>query len=149
MNRALVLVMALVLSTTGGLACKAKDTTEPEQSPAVVTVPMGVRAAEDANGGRPFHVIVRAVTRETFVEDDYAEVAKLVVAPDESVVGDVVVFPGEGYALDLEFAEAPEGVGVYGLFTGAKGDSWKIFFEGAGAIEISIAGDSLVKPDGS
>ncbi|KIG18466.1 hypothetical protein DB30_00751 [Enhygromyxa salina] len=61
-------------------------------------------------------------------------------------VGDVVVFPGEGYALDLEFAAQPEGVGVYGLFTGAKGDSWKLFFERATKIEISVAGHRLVTP---
>jgi predicted component of type VI protein secretion system len=139
--------LTLTLGMSAAVACKAKDTAAPSDPAAIVRVPMGVRAVEDTNDGRPFHIIVRAVSRETFVEDDYAEVSQLVVAPDESVVADVLVFPGAGYALDLEFAAAPEGVGVYGLFTGATGDSWKLFFEGAKTIEISVTGHRLALPE--
>lgn len=94
-----------------------------------ITVELALRTAERSNDGRPFHVLVRAVTRESFRDDDYAAIAKLVITPDESVIKDIVVFPGESYRVDLELDEIPGGIGVYGLYTGPQRDSWKTHVE--------------------
>src|SRR5690606_34047702 len=112
-------------------ACKPKPPEPPLADDVALKVPLAVRASEDSNEGRPVHVVVRGLARADFIEDGYATVAKLVISPDETVVARLVVFPGKMYVLDLAFAEVPETIGVYGLFTKVTGESWKVAFEGA------------------
>ena len=107
-------------------------------------VPLVVRAARDSNGGRPLYLLVRKITQKSFIEDDYSTVARLVVAPDETVIEKIVVFPGQAYVIDLKVLKVPETIAVYGLFTRARGESWKVMFEKTRKIEITV-GTTAIK----
>ena len=124
---------ALTLSLTG---CKREKESKSAAEEEVVKVPLIIHATRDSNDGRPLHVVVREVAREAFVEDDYAKVARLVVAPDRTVLWRLVVFPGQAYELSLIFKKQPKAIGVYGLFTLGEGKSWKVLAESPLKIEM-------------
>jgi hypothetical protein len=154
-----VVVSALVLALGG--ACKKKQGTEPatppedakpsepEPAPApapAATLTIHVSAQADANAGRPLYVVVRAATLKDFVEDQYREVAALVIEPDETVLASFLVFPGTEQQLTIA---KPEGktVGVYCLLTLATGTSWKRLFEEPEAIDVVVGRDRLLTKD--
>lgn len=137
------LVVRALLGLTLGAACKPKQSPNPPDAlPHKVT--LVVRGNDDSNEGRPLHVVVRGVGRKTFVEDAYGAIASLVTEPDESVASRVVVFPGKVYVVDLEFPEVPEVIGVYGLFTRTRGESWKLAFEEVKEIDIEASSTGFV-----
>lgn len=142
-SRGAGLIVRALLGLTLGSACKPKTIPDPPDD-LPLNVKLVVRAHEDCNEGRPVHVVVRGVGRKTFVEDAYGAIASLVIEPDESVAGRVVVFPGKVYVVDLQFPEVPEVIGVYGLFTKTRGESWKLAFEEVKEIDIEAATDRLV-----
>ncbi|WP_146157457.1 hypothetical protein [Enhygromyxa salina] len=134
--------MAALLGPCIGTGCRASGTVAPGRHDPKLLDPilaeLGLHTAQRSNDGRPFHVLVRAVTREQFANDDYTAVAKLVMAPDDSVIKDIVVFPGQGYRVDLELDEIPEGIGVYGLYTGPEWESWKTYVEWGDALDVYL-----------
>jgi predicted component of type VI protein secretion system len=136
------LSLALIVAAT--TACKPKVS-----EPRSFTITLVVRAAKDSNGGRPLHLVVRATTRKDFVEDDYSAVASLVVATDEAVIERMVVFPGQVYVMKIKVPKLPETVGVYGLFTRAKGEAWKLMFEQASTIELAVGAETLERAGSS
>lgn len=134
----------LAALTLPAAACKSdKDSKHAEKPRKSVKVSLIIRATRDSNDGRPLHVVVREVTRATFAEDDYSKVARLVVAPDDTVLWRLVVFPGQVYVLPLAFEEQPKAIGVYGLFTLGKGESWKKLAEYPREIEVWAGGSAL------
>ena len=116
-------------------ACKPKAASK---TPAKITLPVVLQASADSNEGRPVYVVVRSTSEVGFVSDTYAEIAKLVIEPDASVLATFVVFPGMVAYQQLDLSEMPEVVGVYCLFTDAKQGEWKLMFEGVEAIEVAV-----------
>jgi predicted component of type VI protein secretion system len=146
-RRALAGLCGAALLVAGMTACKPKTPAAPGAKPAgTLQVPVVVRAAKDSNGGRPLYLVIRTATQKSFVEDDYSAVARLVVAPDETVLERLVVFPGQVYVVYLEVAKLPATLGVYGLFTRATGESWKLMFDGASKVELTVGAAALVRP---
>ncbi|HET9625224.1 MAG TPA: hypothetical protein VFP84_27840 [Kofleriaceae bacterium] len=91
---------------------------------AAASVTLVVRSPISCNHGRPVQAVIRAVTLKQFVEDQYRNIAQLVVSPDESVLASFVVFPGVPQT--VKFAPpAKGGAAVYFLFTDAVGTTWK------------------------
>lgn len=139
------LAAAMIVAAT--VACKPKPPSPPAAKDAAPSVPLVVRAARDSNGGRPLYLLVRKITQKSFIEDDYSTVARLVVAPDETVIEKIVVFPGQAYVIDLKVLKVPETIAVYGLFTRARGESWKVMFEKTRKIEITVGTTAIKRVD--
>lgn len=59
------------------------------------------------NEGRPCYVVVRALDDKTYREETYDQAAAKVTAPDATVLGGTVLFPG--VARDLVFASPASG----------------------------------------
>lgn len=137
-TRRILLAAALTLALPG---CKRKD--DATQEPTVKHVTLIVRAAANSNAGRPLQVVVRASNRKSFVEDDYAAIARLVVMPDETVLKTLVVFPGQVSTAVLDFDKYPEALGVYGLFNLGKGESWKTLAEQPLELEVVVGEASI------
>ncbi|MCY1059589.1 hypothetical protein [Nannocystis sp. SCPEA4] len=136
---------ALAVAAGSLMGCKPGTPSLPTSAETTDKVALVIRAAKESNGGRPMHVVVRSVTRKSFVEDEYAAVAKLVLQPDESVVERIVVFPGQVYVMGLSFKKVPAAIGIYGLFTSTSGESWKTMAEHPRAIEVSVGATAFVK----
>lgn len=114
-------------------------------TPAAPTLTIRIQAEDDGNAGRPLYAVVRAVTLKDFVEDQYQDIAALVVEPDETVLASFVVFPGRSREVTVA---KPEGtVGVYGLFTAATGTSWKRLYDAPDVIEVVAGKDRLLEAE--
>jgi hypothetical protein len=112
------------------------------------SVSLSVVPSTTSNRGRPLQAVVRAVTLKQFVEEPYTSIARLVIAPDDSVLASFVVFPG--VAQTIRFAPpAKGGVAVYFLFTGATGTSWKQLFDNVPSTIHLELGDNQIKPPSS
>lgn len=134
-HRALI-ALAVALAGCGG-------SQHPASAP---TVTLSVIPSSTCNRGRPLQALVRAVTLKQFVEDQYGNVAKLVVGPDDSVLSSFVVFPG----IDQTITFAPPakgGFAVYFLFTGATGTSWKQLFDSSpSTLRLELSDDRIQAP---
>lgn len=139
MTRRGLLTAVLAASSVALPGCKKRG--ESQRPPEEIEATLVVRADKGCNEGRPLQVVVRRVSRKSFVEDDYASVARLVVAPDESVVATLVVFPGQVSLTKLKLRRYKGALGIYGLFNGGKGETWKRFAERPLEIEV-VAGES-------
>lgn len=82
----------------------------------------------DANLGRSFYVVVRSVTDQEFVTDQYDPVANLVFSkePSPSVLKAFAVVPGRPTSVRVP-NDAKKQIAVYCLLTD-PGESWKIRF---------------------
>lgn len=90
--------------------------------------------------------IIRTVTLKQFVEDQYRNIAQLVVSPDDSVLSSFVVYPGLDQTITIA-APAKGAVAVYFLFTGATGTSWKQLFDSPpSTIHIDLGDNQIVTP---
>ncbi len=121
--RALVM---LVLAILAAPACGSKPRPASPTSNKV-EIEVVVRSTGETNDGRPLHAVVRAVNRETYVADSYAQVANLVTHKDESVLATFVVFPGHEKRLTIEVGKKTP-IAVYALFT-RPGKQWKKLIE--------------------
>jgi len=139
-------VAALCVAAT--MACKPEP--EPPEPPDVSgsarDLPLTIRPTSDSNGGRPLYILVRTTTPKSFIEDDYSTVARLVFAPDETVIATIVVFPGRKYEVKVKL-KTPGPIGVYCLFTGARGESWKAMFADPSKIDLAV-GVAAIEPTG-
>lgn len=133
------LLTAMLASFVALPGCKKKG--ESKGPPEEIEVTLVVRADKNCNEGRPLQVVVRKVSRKSFVEDDYASVARLVVVPDVSVVETLVVFPGQVLLRKLKLGGYKGALGIYGLFNRGKGETWKKLAERPLEIEV-VAGES-------
>lgn len=102
-------------------------------------------SASTTNQGRPLYALVRAVTLKQFVEDQYGDVAQLVVNPDDTVLTSFVVFPGVDQTITID-RPAKGGIAVYFLFTSATGASWKRLYDSPGSkIRIELGDREIGK----
>jgi hypothetical protein len=161
----LALASAVALASTGGCKKKNKnknetktttptaDTTKKDDksttpaTPTAETLTIRMKAASDANAGRPLYTVVRAVTLKDFVEDGYEEIVALVIEPDETVLASFLVFPGTEQELKIAKPESKT-VGVYCLLTRASGTSWKRLFEEPESIDVVVGREQLLEPEG-
>jgi hypothetical protein len=110
------------------------------------TVSFAVAPWRTSNHGRPMHALVRLVTLKQFVEDQYANVAQLVVNPDESVLASFVVFPGIDQSITID-RPAKGALAVYFLFTGASGTTWKQLYDSPPSkIRLELGEDEILRP---
>jgi predicted component of type VI protein secretion system len=110
------------------------------------SVVVSVTPSRTCNRGRPLQAIIRAVTLKQFVEDQYRNIAQLVVSPDDSVLSSFVVFPGVDQAVAIP-PPAKGAVAVYFLFTGATGTSWKQLFDSPpSTLHIELGENQIVTP---
>ncbi len=133
---AVVAIVAVVQAGCGG----------GQHAASAPTVTLSVIPSATCNRGRPLQALVRAVTLKQFVEDQYGNIAKLVVGPDDSVLSSFVVFPGVAQTITFP-PPAKGGFAVYFLFTGATGTSWKQLFDGApSAIRLELGDNQIQAP---
>lgn len=143
MTRAtLTLGIALIAALT---ACKPKP--GPVARGGKVKLPIVVRANPDSNAGRPVYVIVRAIDEQGFYVDSYRAMTALVVEPDETVIATFLVHPGMVAFEEIELGELPAAIGVYCMFTDATDDGWKVLFEGAEVIDVTLWRNEIVAKD--
>lgn len=110
------------------------------------TIAVSVMPSRTCNHGRPLQALVRTVTLKQFVEDQYRNIAQLVVSPDDSVLSSFVVYPGIDQTITIA-APAKGAVAVYFLFTGATGTSWKQLFDSPpSTIHIELGDNQIVTP---
>lgn len=85
-----------------------------------------LRADADTNQGRPLQVLVRSVAVETYRSESYTSLARLITAPDKSVLRLLTIAPQAKYRRRL-FLTAPAEVPValYFLYESQTG-SWKM-----------------------
>lgn len=123
----------------GGGSSSAGGGSGTEQGP---TLTIRILAEDDGNAGRPLYAVVRTVAFKDFVEDQYQDIAALVVEPDETVLASFVVFPGRSREVTID---KPEGtVAVYCLFTAATGTSWKRLYDAPEVIEVLAGRDRML-----
>lgn len=81
---------------------------------------------KDANAGRPFYVLIRAVSEKEFLTDSYNTVAELVYpnSDDPTVLKVVLIWPSKEQRVEVQVPQE-KGVGVYGVYT-RPGNPWKV-----------------------
>ena len=110
------------------------------------TIAVAVTPSRTCNRGRPLQAIVRTITLKQFVEDQYRNIAQLVVSPDDSVLSSFVVYPGIDQTITIA-APAKGAIAVYFLFTGATGTSWKQLFDSPpSTIRIDLGDNQIQAP---
>jgi hypothetical protein len=134
----------LVLAMLATAACGSKSR-PPAAAPAdaKIDIELAVQSTEKTNDGRPLHVVVRAVDRETWAADSYASIADLVSRKDASVLTTFVVFPGHEAEATLQVS-ARKPIAVYFLFT-RPGKPWRKLVDAplARRIELRLASASI------
>ncbi|MEM9492758.1 MAG: hypothetical protein AAGC55_26655 [Myxococcota bacterium] len=91
------------------------------------TVKIKLKPRRDTNGGRPVHLLIREVDRESFVGEDYDAVASKVVDRDPSVLASVVLFAGQAKIVKVDAPKKGKRLAVYAFFTKPDAD-WKQLF---------------------
>ena len=124
-------------------ACGSKSSPPAAAPDAKTEIEIAVQSTRKTNDGRPLHVVVRAVDRETWAADSYASIADLVSRKDESVLTTFVVFPGHEAEATLQVS-ARKPVAVYFLFT-KPGKTWRRLIDAplAKRIELRLASASI------
>jgi predicted component of type VI protein secretion system len=139
-----VLCAALLLIAAG---CGKRKTTSRAKAPDLT-----IRVSTDkaTNEGRPLHMLVRVVELKTFVEESYATVAPQVVAPDDSVLGQSVIYPGREavVGLDLPALEERQSIAVYFLFTEPE-TPWKLRLSdtSTGRVDVTLGERRIAAPE--
>ena len=140
--RAALVVSVAVVAALAGCSGGQKAAAAGPKS----TVAISVTPSRTCNRGRPLQALIRTVTLKQFVEDQYRNIAQLVVSPDDSVLSSFVVYPG----IDQTIAITPPAKGavaVYFLFTGATGTSWKQLFDSPPAtLRLELGDNQIVTP---
>ena len=139
----IAVILALAIASTSAIGCGGSQHSAGTPAASVILV---VRSSPTCNHGRPVQAVIRSVTLKQFVEDQYRNIAQLVVSPDESVLASFVVFPGAPQT--VKFAPpAKGGAAVYFLFTDASGTSWKQQLDPAvNAVRVQLADDQIAQP---
>jgi len=141
-NRPALVVTVAVVAALAGCGGGQKAAAGGPRSTAAVSV----TPSRTCNRGRPLQAIIRTVTLKQFVEDQYRNVAQLVISPDDSVLSSFVVYPGIDQTITIA-APAKGAVAVYFLFTGATGTSWKQLYDSPpSAIHIDLGDNQIVTP---
>ncbi len=114
-----VLALVVLVSAFGCGGAQVTPTGAPE-------VRVRVAAHPRANQGRSVRMIVRQLDDVgAFVADDYAAMARLAAAPDDSVLADRFLRPSSTLEVTVR-PEAEKAVGVYVFLSAPRGSKWKI-----------------------
>jgi hypothetical protein len=109
-------------------------------------VKLTIRSPEDLNENRPLYVLVRQVDPKTYVDETYQSVASKVMAPDDSVLGSAVLFPGS--KAELEWQKTKKGVvAVYVLFTTPTGEWKAVLPESEERVELALDANRMRPPE--
>jgi hypothetical protein len=137
----------LVLAMLGITGCGSKSRPPAATPDAKTEIAIAVQSTKQTNDGRPLHVVVRAVDRETWAADSYASIADLVSRKDDSVLTTFVVFPGHEAEAKLQVS-ARNPIAVYFLFT-QPGKPWRKLIDAplARRIELRLAGASIAEQE--
>jgi hypothetical protein len=105
-----------------------------------------VNAPPGANQGRPLQMVVRAVDAKQYLTESYADVAKQVVHPDDSVVETLVVYPGTRTETRVKVPEDAS-LAVSFLFTTPDG-AWQVLLDAPfpGKVDIELE-ESRIRTD--
>lgn len=105
-----------------------------------------VSSEDTSNDGRPFRMLVRAVTLEDYLQETYASVADKVMNPDESVLSATVIFPGEEKRVSVTRPEEAS-IGVYFLFS-QPGDPWRLRISRTDLTHVTLylGADRILEP---
>ena len=95
-----------------------------------------VKAPSGVNQGRPLHMVVRTVDAKQYLTEYYADVAKRVVHPDDSVVRTLVVYPGTRAETRVKVPEDAS-LAVSFLFTTPDG-AWQVLLDAPVPGEVDI-----------
>ena len=92
------------------------------------TVAFRIITEDETNQGRALHGVVRAVTAQEFLVDDYESITDRAYAtpPHDDVLATFAIIPGERQTLSVKRPQAQD-VGVYFLFS-EPGAPWKLHF---------------------
>lgn len=103
---------------------------------------LAVDPDDKLNEQRPAYLLVRNVDAKTYLEETYQTAAAKVMAPDDSVLESVVVFPGTRQEIKLS-PPAKGQVAVYVFFYRPAGE-WKAILPAvAESYDVKINGSRL------
>jgi hypothetical protein len=118
MLQRLILFMSTLALSVAAVGCIHPTTTK-----------LRLNSTSHTNGGRPLAVIVRTSDSLSFRNDSYADIERLFLEPDASVLQTLMVFPGQLRTRCIGFPYVRQsGYAVYALYANAQGD-WKILYE--------------------
>ncbi|MEN6465521.1 MAG: hypothetical protein ABFD62_10110 [Syntrophaceae bacterium] len=97
----------------------------------IKTIDFNFQADEKSNGERPVHVMIREVSKKSFLTETYADVADMVYAEprEKSLLAVRVILPGGKERVTLDVNKPDDvNIGVYGMFS-EPGKSWRLILE--------------------
>lgn len=109
------------------------------------TLQIVLRAGPDTNGGRPLQALVRVTDRVAYGQESYADIERLLGAPNATVLRSATVYPKAGAVRELRVPKpAQRAVGLYFLFADPQG-AWKLLIEPTvpDRIELSLLRDRI------
>ena len=83
----------------------------------------------NANNGKPFYIVIRKVTKTSFLIDEYNEIAGMVYSDpqDKSLLAWHVMLPGQKEKIKIKKPDKLS-IGIYGLFSN-PGQNWKVMID--------------------
>ena len=84
---------------------------------------------KSANNSQPLYIVIRDISKKSFLIEEYNEIADLVYTdpPSESLLTWHVVIPGRKEEITVEVPGKSD-IGIYAMFTQPE-ENWKIMFE--------------------
>lgn len=100
-------------------ACAA-GTPQPPQ------ISLNIETTSQANNGKSFYLVARAVDTQTFLMDSYQDITQIVFSnpPDPSILKAEPILPGNDPQIEIRKPEE-KALGIYCMFT-EPGDQWKM-----------------------
>lgn len=93
------------------------------------TVTFNILPEEKINNSKSLHLVIRTVSKKSFIVEDYDEIADLIYAepPDKSLLTYYVVMPGQEDEIKVE-VPVETNMGIYGMFM-EPGEKWKVLLQ--------------------
>ena len=107
----------------------------------IKTINFSIRTDAKSNSEKPVYLLIRQVSKKSFLIETYGDVAELVFAEprDKSILAVKVLLPERKEKIKLEIVKPEEvNIGVYALFE-EPGEHWKVILETPFGKEYSIA----------
>lgn len=112
-----------VLAACQSLACGSRAPQAPV-TPPPAPFEVTVCTSSETNDRRALVLLIRAVPKTRFFDEEYDSIADLAVAPDDSVLAQAVLVPSEVRKFSVR--PAPKGeLALYFLFSKPADESWR------------------------
>jgi predicted component of type VI protein secretion system len=111
-----------LLAACHGFGCASRR--PPAPAPAPAPVELTVQTSAETNDRRTLVLLVRALPKARFYDDEYDAIADLAVTPDDSVLARAVLVPSEVRKVSVAPPKAGA-LAVYFLFTRPAGENWR------------------------